>query len=80
MYEAGISYTDIARQFAAEGIESATGAITWTSSGIRTMLTTDAQRKSVASSREERWERRYAELKEWTDILGPLKRRNTGTE
>ena len=51
MYEAGISYTDIARQFAAEGIESATGAITWTSSGIRTMLTTNAQRKSVASSR-----------------------------
>lgn len=48
---AGISYTDIARQFAAEGIESATGAITWTSSGIRTMLTTNAQRKSVASSR-----------------------------
>jgi hypothetical protein len=48
--------------------------------GIRTMLTTDTQRKSVASSREERWERRYAELKEWTDILGPLKRRNTGTE
>jgi hypothetical protein len=39
------------RQFGAEGIESATGAITWTSSGIRTMLTTNAQRKSVASSR-----------------------------
>jgi DNA-directed RNA polymerase specialized sigma54-like protein len=35
---------------------------------------------SLACSREERWERRYAELKEWTDILGPLKRRNTDME
>ncbi|MGR7027229.1 helicase associated domain-containing protein [Geodermatophilus sp. URMC 62] len=80
MHEAGLSYTDIAKQFAAEGVESASGAITWTSSGIRTMLTTNEQRKAVSSSREERWERRYAELEEWTTILGPLQRRNTGMD
>jgi predicted helicase len=78
--EAGLSYTAIARQFTAEGVESATGAITWTSSGIRTMLTTNKQREAVSRSREARWERRYAELQEWTDILGPLKRRNTGMD
>lgn len=80
MREAGISYTDIAKQFAAENVESATGEITWTSSGIRTMLTTNKERKAVSSSREARWEGRYAELQEWTDILGPLKRRNIGMD
>jgi superfamily II DNA or RNA helicase len=80
MHDAGMSLIDIANQFAMEGVESASGPIAWKSSAIRSMLTTNEERTAIASSRGERWERRYAELKEWTDAMGPLKWRNAGMD
>ncbi|MCZ2826034.1 MULTISPECIES: DEAD/DEAH box helicase [unclassified Modestobacter] len=80
MHDSGMSLRAIANHFATEGVESASGPITWSSSAIRTMLSTNAERVAIASSREERWERRYTELKEWTDAFGPLKSRNVGLD
>ncbi|KGH48620.1 hypothetical protein IN07_01260 [Modestobacter caceresii] len=80
MRDAGLSLNDIANHFATEGVESASGPITWKSSAIRSMLTTNEERTAIASSRDERWERRYAALREWTEVVGALKWRNAGMD